>query len=148
MYVHTHKCLYYYVSSILTHTQPQIAFTVHSNVHVYLNRSLLFLVKVSEKRRRSAVYPTVHVQEIVGVQCSCEIKNRKTTVPISSLEVFLWPDVLAFLLYEITAPSAWQRAPGIALGCTSTKLSAADASPLELSDKETKLRSHWMILPI
>ena len=109
-------------------------------------------MKVSEKRRRSAVHvdPMVNVQEIVGVQCSCEIKNRKTTVPISSLqEVFLWPDVLAFFLYEVTAPSDRQNAPGIALGSTSTKLSTADAaSQLELSDKETKLNSHWMILPI
>ena len=107
-------------------------------------------MKVSEKRRRrSALYPMVHVQEIVGVQCNCEIKKRKTTVPISSLqEVFLWPDVLAFFLYEVTAPSDRQNAPGIALGST-TKLSTADAaSQLELSDKETKLHSHWMILPI
>ena len=78
----------------------------------------------------------------MGVQRSCETQNRKTTVPISSMEVLLWPDVLAFFLFEVTA------APGIALGCSSTKLSAADASEVELSDKETKLHSHWTILPI
>ena len=60
---------------------------------------MLFLVKVSE--------PKVHVQGILGVQCTCEMQNRKTTVtvPFFSLEVFLWPDVLAFSPYEITAPS-------------------------------------------